>query len=448
MKRMEAATTAEDRATVMKDFAKSLGAETDMAKKEAVALTDEQFRSFLEKVGQVSADGAKAMISAVASDTERMFGIEQGEARAMAEQSLLSEEKKMQNRRSDWEIAAKVFRGMFLAKEGKPDEYRRAIEEEAEYNKKRYGKVTRAMSLGTDSTGGYLAPQQFSDMLYEAIARQSLVRKYATIIPMNGNEVIKFPVLSTVPAGGAVAEGSGGTPLQPTFTQKQLDTQKLMTLSKPISVEMIEKANPAIIPLLLKFATIELMKAEDNLVFGTTGDGIRATATNEVTTGSAASGYSSIDFDDMAAMEGILDPQYTPDEDVQGSGLVSGMARFWIPHALRVALMVKKETGTGAYLDEARELRNNRKIFGYEAKRALSLPAAGPFATGDKVAVFGDLSYVWCGVEPDFRIKLLEEGSVDSTNLAETAQVALRVIEYFDNVVIDNEAFAQAKFAA
>lgn len=445
-KRMNEATTVQERNAVLAEFAQRQGAD-DPVKKDAMLMTDKQFRSFLEVVGESSANHAKEAIAAIAADVERKYQLDGDEAKEMAERSYVKAEERQRNQRADFEITAKVLRGMFLAREGKPDAYRAALEEEHEYVKRVYRRESRAMSLGTDSTGGYLAPTLFSDMLYENIARASLVRRYATVIQMNGNEVIKFPTLTSVPAGGAVAEGAAGTPGQPVFSQKQLDTQKLMTLSKPVSLEMIEKANPAIVPLLLQFATTELMKAEDSLVFGTSGDGIRASSTNEVTTGSAAEGFSSITFDDMADLEGELDPQYTPDEDIQGSGIVSGQARFWIPHKLRHQLRKKKD-GNSIYLDEARELRNQKKIFGYDAKRVLSMPDGSSLSTGDKVAIFGDLSYVWCGVEPGFRIKMLEEGSVDSTNLAETGQVAIRVIEFFDNVVIDNEAFSQLKLAA
>ena len=39
-----------------------------------------------------------------------------------------------------------------------------------------------------------------------------------------------------------------------------------MTKSKPVSLELVEKANPLIIPLLLQHATIEILKAEDSYV--------------------------------------------------------------------------------------------------------------------------------------------------------------------------------------
>ena len=95
---------------------------------------------------------------------------------------------------------------------------------------------------------------------------------------------------------------------------------------------------------------------------------------NEVPGQAAADGYAAVTYDDLANLINELDAEYTPDEDIQG-GDFAGVARFWLPHKLRGALMNQKD-GNGAYLDEARELRNARKVFGFESKRVLTLPGA------------------------------------------------------------------------
>jgi HK97 family phage major capsid protein len=452
-KRYQEAKNDAERNAVLFEFARSRGAE-ETTQKEAAAMSDEQFRTFLQKVGEVSAQEAKAAIAAVAGEVERKYNLDGDEAKNLAERSFQSAEQDHLNRREDFAIAAEVFRGMFLARQGKPDAYRAAIEKEAEYFQRKYGRKTRAMSLGTDSTGGYLAPQKFSDLLYENIARQSHVRKYATMIAMNANEVINIPTLTASLSAAVVAEAGTASGVQPTFSQKQLTTKKIVTKTRPVSVEMLEKANPAIVQLLLNFATIEIMKAEDSLVFGTTGNGIRASSTNNVVQGSAAGGYASLDFDDLIDLESELTAEYLAGDDIQGSGLIGDAPRYWLPHSLVQQLKKKKETGTGAYLDEAKELRNQKQIFGYEAKRVLSLPdgISPVLATDDKVAIFGNLKHVWCGTEPGFRIAIADQGATDNggseVNLFDTAQVAIRVLEFFDSVVVDSEAFSMTKLAA
>lgn len=450
-KRYNEAKDDKERSAVLGEYAQSLGADPQ-AKKEAVHMTDEQFRSMMSQLGKLSADNAKAAIASVASDVERKYNLDEKDAKEIAERGFASAEQREMSRRADMEVAAEVFRGMLLARQGKPDAYRAAIEKEAEHYKRTHQRQTRAMSLGTDSSGGYLAPQYFSDMLYENISRASLVRRYATIIPMRGNEVINIPTMTASLTASQTSEASATSGTQPTFSQKQLTTKKIVTKTRPVSVEMVEKANPAIVQLLLQFATIEILKKEDALVFGTSGNGIRASSTNNVTTGSAGSGYASIDFDDMIELESELTAEYLASDDVQGSGIIGGAPRYWLPHALVQQLKKKKETGTGAYLEETRELRNDKKIFGYEAKRVLSLPDGSSLSEDDKVGVFGNLNHVWCGIEPGFRILIADQGVTDNggsdVNLFDTAQVAVRVLEMFDSVVVDDEAFSIAKMAA
>lgn len=446
-KRYNEATTPEERSVVIAEFAKTRGAE-DKVKEAATYMSEDQFKRMLETVGKVSADQAKIAISNASTEIERKYNLNHDEAKHVAEKSFLSEEAKQTNKRADDEMIAKVFRGILLAKQGKAPEYQRALEEETEYMKRTYGRETRALSNTTDSTGGYLSPQLFSDRLYEYIARTSLVRQYATIIPMNNFEIINFPVMTTGISAAITSEATASTGVQPVFTQKQLTTKKIMSKSKPISLELVEKSNPLITTLLLQHAGIEILKAEDSAVFGTTNNGIRNTSTNLVTigsVGSSATDYTSVTFDDMVSMETQLAAQYLIGSDIQGSGMIAGGPQYWMPHAMKQALKKTKD-GINNYTPEARELRSDSQIFGWGTQRVLSLPDGTALSASDKVAIFGNLGHVYAGVVPGFRIDMLTEGTVDDggsgVSLADTGQVAIRVIEWFDSVVVDANAFS------
>lgn len=457
-KRFAEAKTDAEKKDVLNEYARTLGM-TEMAKQDAAVMSEDQFRIFIKTVGDTSAAGAKAAIEAVAGDVERKYQLNADEAKEIAEKSFESAEKRQMNLRADMEVAAKVIRGMYLARQGKTDAYRTAIEEEAEHYKRFYNRQTRAMSNTTDTTGGYLSPTLFSDLLYENISRTSLVRRFATLIPMKSNEIINIPTMTTGLSSATVAEATTVDGIQPVFSQKQLTTKKIITKTNPISVEMVEKANPAIIQLLLQHAMIEIIKAEDSAVFSTSGNGIRSSSTNLVTMGSAAdatgtagSGYDSITFDDMIDMESELTAEYLGGDDIQGSGIITGAPQYWLPHSLVQKLKAQKD-GTGNYLDESRELRNQKQIFGYGAQRTLSLQDGSSLSAADKVAVFGNLKHVWCGTEPGFRMLIADQGVTDNAsgtdvNLFDTAQVAIRVMEFFDCVVVDNEAFSIASMAA
>lgn len=452
-KRFAEAKSQQERNLILSEFAAAKGAE-DQRTKEAAVFSDEQFKALLERMGTVAAAEAKAAIASVTADVERKYKLDPDRAEEVAERAFTKTEDAFTNRRADYENAAKVFRGIYLARQGKPAEYQKSIEEESAYYRKRFGRETRAgMSLGTDSTGGYLAPQLFSDMLYENIARTSLVRKYATIIPMQGNEIINIPTMTSDVSAATTSEASSATASQPVFSQKQLTTKKIVTRVKPISVELIEKAHPAIIQLLLQHATMQILIAEDSNVFSTSGNGVRNTSTNLVDVGSVATSstsYSSIGYGDMINMESALSAQYLVGDDIQGSGIIAGQPRYWIPHAMKQVLKGITD-GTGRYMDETRDLRNNSTIFGYGASRVLSLPDGTALSAADKVAVFGNLAHVWCGVEPGFRVLIADQGSTDDSGtvlLFDTAQVAIRVLEFFDSVVVDASAFAIGRMGA
>ena len=445
-KRFAEAKTPAEKNAILGEFAQARGANET----KAAQFSDEQFRTLMSEMGKMAATEAKAAVTSVTTEVVRKYNLSADKAEEIAERSMKTAEARQMNQREDMQIAAEVIRGIYLARQGKPGQYQSAIEKEADHYKRKYGRQTRAMSLGTDSSGGYLAPTYFSDMLYEAIARSSLVRKFATIIPMQGNEVINIPTMTAGLSASQTSEASTTSGVQPTFSQKQLTTKKIVTKTRPVSVEMIEKANPAIVQLLLQHAQIEILKKEDSLVFGTSGNGIRASSTNLVATGTAADGYYSISYDEMISLESGLDAQYLIGDDIQGSGIITGAPQYWLPHALKQVLKGKKD-GTGRYLDETRELRNENKIFGHGCQRVLSLPDGSSLASTDKVAVFGNLAHVWCGVEPGFRIAIADQGATDNggseVNLFDTAQVALRVLEFFDSVVVDEEAFTIAHMA-
>jgi HK97 family phage major capsid protein len=437
---------------VLGEFALRQGA-SKVNEQAAASFSKDQFDQLIRSMGESAAGAAKDAVAEMTSNLERKFDLNRDKAKEIAERSFVDTQDSLEHQRADFENAAQVFRGILLARQGKPDAYKRAVDEEATYYKRRFGRQTRAMGLGTDSTGGYLAPQLFSDKLYEAIARSSLIRKWATIIPMNGNEIINIPTMTSGLSAATTAEATAATSSQPVFSQKQLTTKKIVTKTRPVSSEMIEKANPAIIQLLLQHATIEILKAEDTNVFSTSGNGVRNTSTNLVDIGSvvaSAVDYSSIDFDDMISMESALAAQYLIGSDVQGSGIITGAPRYFIPHAMKQVLKGLKD-GTGRYLDETHDLRNNSQIFGWGVDRVLSLPDGTSLAQNDKVAVFGNLAHVWCGVEPGYRVLIADQGVTDDSgdvNLFDTDQVAIRVVEFFDSVVVDPSAFAIGRMGA
>jgi HK97 family phage major capsid protein len=406
-----------------------------------VQLTDDQIRM----LATGAADTAKEVAKDVASDVERRYHMGRGQAEELAHDTVGSEFVKQQHRQRDYEEAAKVIRAISRTAKGSaaPGELHAAYDAEKEYIRST-GREVRAMSIGTDTSGGYLGGELFETMLYDNVSRYGYARKYATLLPMT-KEILRLPKLTATMTAEQTNEATAITESEPTFAQFTLNTKKLAVLTTPFSIELFETADPAIVPLLIEFATREITKKEDALVFGTGAPGILSHTTNNVTLGSGDTAITKVDFDDMIDLIYELDPHYLPDEDVQGSGLFSSQARFWVPQSLVQALS-KVKGNDNYHWSTVQELKHNKNIHGYEVKRVPGMTAAP--AAAARAACFGDLKKMVCGVRPGFRIELQSQGTVDSVNLNETGSYAVRVIEFFDCDSIDDEAFSVLKLAA
>src|SRR3954470_14461851 len=261
-----------------------------------VFLTDEQ----LERVIQGGAEDAKKVAREAAEETIKRYGnLSPSEGQARAEDEVNNVVVKQRRKQDDLRMAGKVLTAIHRAKStGDTGLLRDAYSEEAEYIKKNWGRESRAMSLGTDSTGGYLGGEIFSTMLYENVARVSQARKYCTIIQME-REILRVPTLTTSVTAEQTAEAGTITPSQPVLSQFVLQTKKIDVLSKPFSVELMETSDPAIVERLVQWATIEIAKKEDALVFATSGTGLLGQSTNNVTLGAGKTSLADVTFDDM-----------------------------------------------------------------------------------------------------------------------------------------------------
>lgn len=437
IKRMEGKDKPE-KAKILRDYMeKDLGIKFE---EPTVTLSDEQVRMIVSG----ATEDAKKVQEAASSEIEKKYNISPSEAKARTEEYLNSARVKDAHKLEDWKECAKVIRAVVHTAKGTaaPGELHEAYEIEAEYLKAT-GREVRAMSLGTDTSGGYLGGELFETMLYENISRYSMARKYCTLIQME-KEILRIPKLTATLTAEQTSEAAAISESEPTYAQFTLTTKKLAVLTTPFSIELLEVAEPALVPALIEFATREIKKKEDALVFGLGAPGLLSHNTNNVDMGgSDSSGSDSITdltFDDMLNLIYELDPHYIPDEDIQGSGIFSsGAARFWVPQSAVLAL-AKSKGNDNYHWASVQELKHDKRVHGYDIKR---VPGMATAPTADvHTGVFGDLGYMVCGVRPGFRIELLSQGTVDSINLNETASYAIRVIEFFDNDSIDDNAFS------
>jgi HK97 family phage major capsid protein len=318
---------------------------------------------------------------------------------------------------------------------GNTDDVKRAFEAEAEYS----GTENRAMSVGTDTAGGYLSPALFETRVYERLERYGMARKYATMISMK-NEIMYIPKLTADVTGYVVSEASQITASDITTAQLTLQPLKLAVMAGPFSDELLLNADPGIVQILQESAARGLAKLEDNNVFiGTSGSftGLLESTTNNVDLGgsntSGSTSYDDITFDDLTNLVDELEERY----------ITEGSA-FW--YSKKVTAALRKLKGNDNYYWAPPMNGNPGSILGYPYHHIVDMTATTSVDT--HFGVFGDLRNVWVGTRGGLRFDLLTEGTVSSVNLGETASYALRVIEYWDNEIVDTEAFSILETAA
>ncbi|HYH63072.1 MAG TPA: phage major capsid protein, partial [Urbifossiella sp.] len=297
----------------------------------AVELSDAQF----ERLFTGFQTEAQKVVTEVAGQAERKYDLTRGDALAAAESVVGKALQKRALKRKEDEIIARRLASIVKTRAGfaKPGEYDQALDEEVRFVRDHYGVEHRAMTLGDDTTGGYLAGEVFDTRVYENLKRTSVARRFCTLMEMSGVELKRFPKLTQgLTASGKTETGAGSTS-QVTLSQFTLQPKQLMVLSAPFSLALLEAADPNLIDLLTKQATIAFGRAEDAALWNGNSDvgitGIMSTTTNNVTMGAGKTAVTDLAFEDLFDMENELDEQYTPDEETQGSGGIDGQAFYY-----------------------------------------------------------------------------------------------------------------------
>src|SRR5260221_4040346 len=171
-KQMEGKTPAE-RLSFMRSLAEQSGVQFE--EKMLVQLSDEQLDRFL-------GSESKTVVDEMAGKIERKYELNKSESKGIVEDALAHEDNRRKRHYEDCVVAAKVFRAIARSSTGHamPGDLQKAYEEEKEYIRST-GRETRlnVLDVGTGADGGYLSPEIWNTMVYENIARVSILRKNA-----------------------------------------------------------------------------------------------------------------------------------------------------------------------------------------------------------------------------------------------------------------------------
>lgn len=297
------------------------------------------------------------------------------------------------------------------------DEYRRAFWDNMR-NRKSY-EIQNALSIGTDSEGGYLCPEEYEKKLVEALEDEVFFRSLATVIRTSSGDR-KIPIVTSKGEAAWIDEGGQFPESDDSFGQTSIGAHKLATMIK-VSDELLNDSVFNIEQYISKEFGRRIGTKEEEAFF--VGDGTGKPIGIFSKTGGAETGVTAattgITFDD------VMDLYYSLRAPYRNKAT-------WILNDSTVKAIRKLKDGNGNYIwqPSIREGEPDR-ILNHPYRTSIYVPE---LAAGNRVMAFGDYSYYWIADRQGRSFKRLNE------LYATTGQVGFLASERVDGKLILPEA--------
>ena len=297
------------------------------------------------------------------------------------------------------------------------DEYKRAFWNNMR-NRNSY-EIQNALSIGTDSEGGYLVPDEYEKKLVEALEDEVFFRSLATVIKTSSGDR-KIPIVTSKGEAAWIDEGGQFPESDDSFGQTSIGAHKLATMIK-VSDELLNDSVFNIEQYISKEFGRRIGTKEEEAFFIGDGTGKPIGIFNK--TGGAETGVTAastgITFDD------VMDLYYSLRAPYRNKAT-------WILNDSTVKAIRKLKDGNGNYIwqPSVREGEPDR-ILNRPYRTSIYVPE---LAAGSRVMAFGDFSYYWIADRQGRSFKRLNE------LYATTGQVGFLASERVDGKLILPEA--------
>ena len=303
------------------------------------------------------------------------------------------------------------------------DEYKNAFWQ-AMQNKYTYS-VHDALQIGTDSEGGYLVPDEFEATLIDRLSEENFIRSLATIITSSNGDK-KIPVVASHGAAVWIDEEGEYTEDDDVFATVTLGAHKLSSIIK-VSEELLNDAAFNLETYIAQeFA--RRMSAAEELAF-ISGDG-KSKPTGLITsgeTGVTAASSAAITADEIIDLYHSLRTPYRKNA-------------VFIANDSTIKAIRKLKDGTGQYLwQPGLQAGQPDTILNRPVYTSSCMPE---IAGGNKVMLFGDLSYYWIADRQGRSFQRLNE------LFAKNGQVGFRVFQRVDGKLTLPEAVKTLQMGA
>lgn len=255
--------------------------------------------------------------------------------------------------------------------------------------------VMNALQVGTDSEGGYLAPDEYQKTLVQALEEENIFRKLAHRIATDSGER-KIPVVATKGTASWLDEEAAFTESDDTFGQVSIGAYKLGTIIK-VSEELLNDSVFDMPAYIAKEFARRIGAAEEAAFF--TGDGTNKPTGILAASGGAKNGVTAAGTDKITADE-LIDLFYALRAPYRRNAV-------WLLNDSTVKAIRKLKNTTGDYLWQPSLVAGTPDtILGRPVYTSSCMPE---LATGNKPIAFGDLSYYWIADRQGRSFKRLNE---------------------------------------
>lgn len=298
------------------------------------------------------------------------------------------------------------------------DEYKRAFWN-AMRNKNSF-EIQNSLKIGTDSEGGYLAPDEFERTLVEGLLEENIFRQLAKVITTSSGDR-KIPVVASKGTASWVDEEGAIPESDDAFSQVSIGAYKLATMIK-VSEELLNDSVFNLESYIAKEFARRIGSKEEEAFF--IGDGIGKPTGIFNETGGGELGITAASQTAITVDE-IMDLFYSLKSPYRKKAV------FTMNDAT-VKLIRKLKDGNGQYLwQPSLTAGEPDTILNRPVKTSVYVPTA---KAGAKPIAFGDFSYYWVADRQGRSFQRLNE------LFAATGQVGFKATQRVDGKLILPEA--------
>lgn len=237
--------------------------------------------------------------------------------------------------------------------------------------------VQNALSIGTDSEGGYLVPDEFERTIIQALNDENIVRKLANVIQTSSGER-KIPVTASHGTASWVDEGKAITESDDSFGIINLGAHKLATMIK-VSEELLNDSVFNLENYIAREFARRIGRAEEEAFLVGNGTGKPTGIFNSAEVGVTTAG-TTITADELLDLYHSLREPYRKNA-------------VFIANDSSIKAIRKLKDANGQYLwQPSIALGQPDTILGRPIKTSSYAPA---IAAGKNAIAFGDFSYYW-----------------------------------------------------